>query len=152
MIVEIDDRQSVEVDGDGLVGLAETVLREEGLPARAAVSIHLVTDEEMAACHREALGKLGPTDVLSFPLQAPPPGGSFPADGPPLLLGDVVIAPGFVGRQAASLGVAFSDELALMLVHGLLHLLGYDHHLDAEAEVMEGRERRLLGLVGVERR
>jgi probable rRNA maturation factor len=152
MIVEVEDRQTLAVDRAALTALARTVLREEGLPERAEVTIHLVADEEMAGRNLASLGRGGPTDVLSFPLQPPAPEGGFPAGGPPLLLGDVLIAPAYVERQASSLGVAFEDEVALMLVHGLLHLLGYDHQDDREAERMEGRERELLALAGVEHR
>ena len=69
-------------------------------------------------------------------------------DGPPLNLGDVIICPTVVASNAASAEVEFDDELALMVVHGLLHLLGYDHHEDEEAERMEARERTLLSAVG----
>ncbi len=59
-------------------------------------------------------------------------------------LGDVYICPAYVKRQAEREGVAYETEMALMVVHGILHLLGYDHELDAEAEAMESRERDLL--------
>jgi len=64
----------------------------------------------------------------------------------------VIVAPGYVGRQAKENDVEFEDEMALMVAHGILHLLGYDHIDDADAEMMEQREVELLGLVGVTRR
>ena len=69
-------------------------------------------------------------------------------DGPPLNLGDVIICPQVVASNAAAADVDFGDELALMVVHGILHLLGYDHHVDEEAEHMEERERTLLAAMG----
>jgi probable rRNA maturation factor len=74
------------------------------------------------------------------------------SNGPPLIIGDVIVAPGYVGRQAAENDVEFEDEMALMVAHGILHLLGYDHIDDADAELMERREVELLSLVGVTRR
>jgi probable rRNA maturation factor len=72
--------------------------------------------------------------------------------GPPLMAGDVVIAPGYVSRQAERLAVSVEDEMALMVAHGVLHLLGYDHENEHDAELMERRERELLAKTGRERR
>jgi probable rRNA maturation factor len=74
------------------------------------------------------------------------------ANGPPLSLGDVVIAPSYVQLQADDHDVTFEDEMALMVTHGILHLLGYDHTEDEDAERMEARERQLLALAGRTRR
>lgn len=148
------DRQSHPVDGDELIRLAELALQSEGLPDRCEVTINLVTDDEMADLNRRFMGREGPTDVLAFPLEELVPGRVVQpsAHEPPLLLGDVFIAPAYVARQAETLGVAYADELRLMLVHGLLHLVGYDHVTEEEAAVMEERERSLLSRVGVSRR
>ncbi|GIU92303.1 MAG: endoribonuclease YbeY [Acidimicrobiia bacterium] len=154
MAVTVVDRRGVPADLDDLARLAELTLAEEGLLGGFEVSITLVDEAEMARLNRRYMGGDGPTDVLAFPVEDLQPG-RLPEphpDGPPLLLGDVVIAPDYVERQAAELGVRFSDELRLMLVHGLLHLLGYDHVTRPEAEAMEERERRILAHVGVERR
>jgi probable rRNA maturation factor len=64
------------------------------------------------------------------------------------MLGDVLVAPAYVRRQAEELGVTFDDEMALMVTHGILHLMGYDHEEDFDAERMESRERELLRMVG----
>ena len=93
--------------------------------------------------------------MLAFPLESMSPGAPPPPHGrhgPPVHLGDVVIAPAYVGRQAAELAGSVADELALMVVHGVLHLMGYDHVEDDEAEEMEARERAILAAAGVVRR
>ena len=112
----------------------------------------------IAALNQQFMGRDGPTDVLSFPIEDEViPSGRFPDSGtagpgmtdepgeaPILLLGDVVICPTVAARNAAEHKVALRDELALLVVHGVLHLLGWDHVVDAEAERMEARERHLL--------
>lgn len=134
--------------------LAERVLTAEQLPSDTEVSLHFIETARMAELNEAHLGKQGPTDVLSFPLEDLTPG-SVPEsspDGPPLHLGDVFICPSVVAENAVSFGVGFDDEIALMTVHGILHLLGYDHVDDEDAELMEGRERDILTEVGVVRR
>jgi probable rRNA maturation factor len=151
MDITIADEQDDPLPSLNLEGLARTALEAEDLPDSTQVSIALVDPARMADLNIEYMGKHGPTDVLSFPIEdfsAPP----VPdLDGPPLLLGDVVICPSVVGDNAAAAAVAFEDEMALMVVHGILHLLGHDHVTDAEAELMEQREREILAMVGRER-
>lgn len=153
MNVLVTDEQSEPVDRDHLQDLAARVLAAERCPDGASVAVTLVTDEVIAGYNREFMGREGPTDVLAFPIEdliAGRPPAADP-DGPPLLLGDVVIAPGQVRAQAAEQGVDFDTELSLMVVHGILHLLGYDHVEDGEAERMEDRERSILAEVGMVR-
>lgn len=134
--------------------LAEVVMREEGYPDDAEVTLLFVDESEMASYNHRFLDRDGATDVLSFPVEELIPGVVPDTDpqGPPLMLGDVVIAPAYVKRQAEEMGVTFEDEMALMVTHGILHLLGYDHLEDDEAERMENRERHLLSIVGRTRR
>jgi probable rRNA maturation factor len=108
----------------------------------------------MAAYNERFLDRTGPTDVLAFPVEELLPGvvPDHDPQGPPLMLGDVVVAPAYVRRQAQEYGVSYEDEMALMVIHGILHLLGYDHIDEDEAERMEERERRLLANVGRTRR
>jgi probable rRNA maturation factor len=148
-----DEHPSSGVDLDDIRGWAEATLIAEGFSS-AEVAVSLIADDDMASWNAQALGGQGATDVLSFPLEELTPGRPPVAsgDGPPLLLGDVMIAPDYVRRQAAELGVSVQDELALMVTHGVLHLLGYDHEDDAEAEVMEARERHILESQGRVRR
>jgi len=144
------DEQMDPVDSSDLVPLADLVMRAEGLPEESEVAIVFIDRDEIAAYNEQYLGKAGPTDVLSFPIEDGSPGEPPRRDpeGPPVNIGDVFIAPSVVRDNAARSAVAFEDELALMVVHGLLHLLGWDHEDDDEAVRMEARERELLGSVG----
>lgn len=137
----------------GLDELARLVIAREGFPGEAEVAVHFIDPERMTGLNGRYLGKHGPTDVLALPiedLQA----GEVPAvpDGPPLQLGDIFVCPGVVRAQAANAGVPFENEMSLMVVHGLLHLMGYDHQTNSDAELMERRETELLAEVGLVRR
>ena len=156
MEIRLSNHQDLPVDADALHALAKAVLESEAMPSSTEVGIMLVTDDDMAAHNHRFLGRDGPTDVLALPLA--PPGSEHRQSavragaGLPYALGDVIIAPGYVRSQARRLGIAYEDDMALMVAHGLLHLIGYDHESDVEAEQMESRERRLLAGIGVERR
>ncbi|MGQ0848587.1 MAG: rRNA maturation RNase YbeY [Actinomycetota bacterium] len=154
MTVLVADEHSSDIDLDLIKAWAEAALTAEGYPPGVEVALTLVSDPRMAELHRRALGEELPTDVLSFPIEDLSPGRIPEVDpqGPPLLVGDIVLAPDYVRRQAAELGVQLEDELALLVTHGVLHLLGYDHQQDDEAQVMESREREILGSQGRERR
>ena len=154
MGVFLANEQTEQVDPAALREIAELVLREEHYPKEAEVTILLVSDEEMSGYNARFLDRDGPTDVLAFPLEELIPGVAPDHNplGPPLVIGDVLIAPAYVMRSAAEMGVSYEDEMALMAVHGLLHLLGYDHEDDSDAQRMEERERQILSLVGRTRR
>jgi probable rRNA maturation factor len=123
--------------------LAAFVLCEEGVCRPCDVSITLVEDEEMRALNFEWRGIDKATDVLSLECERP----SDPtlAPGETCELGDIVLAPAYLARQAQEFGATFEHEVTLMSVHGLLHLLGYDHMEEDEARVMEAREDALTG-------
>jgi probable rRNA maturation factor len=152
--VFLADEQGESVDLDQLRRLAELVLSEEGYPSETELTVLLVSDDEMAAYNERFLERSGPTDVLAFPVEELMPGvvPDQDSNGPPLIVGDVLVAPAYVGRQAEQNEADFGDEMALMVAHGILHLLGYDHIEDDDAELMERRESELLSLVGVMRR
>lgn len=154
MSVFLADEQRDAFGLSELHQLAEMVMREEGYPDDAEVTLLFVDESEMAWYNERFLDRHGATDVLSFPVEELIPGVVPDTDpqGPPLMLGDVVIAPAYVRRQAEEMGVTFEDEMALMVTHGILHLLGYDHTEDDEAARMETRERALLSIVGRIRR
>jgi probable rRNA maturation factor len=136
--------------------LARRVLQARGVKGETEVSLLFVDEEAMAALNQQFLGKSGPTDVLSFPIEdepgptgrSPDLGGSGPGvspeEGTLTLLGDVVICPAVAARNAVEHEVPLDDEVALLVVHGLLHLLGMDHEDEVEAERMEALEQRLL--------
>ncbi len=126
--------------------LARLVLEREGLPAGTEVSVTFVDDEEIARLNEEFRGKEGPTDVLSFECDGVDDDLGFPdaVEDAPFELGDVVIAPDVVERQADGFGNTFDQELFVMLVHGLLHLCGHDHIEDDDAAEMAARQRELL--------
>jgi probable rRNA maturation factor len=152
--VFLADEQSESVDLEQLRGLAELVLREEGYPDETELTLLLVDEDEMSAYNERFLNRNGPTDVLAFPVEELMPGVVPEHDptGPPLMIGDVIVAPAYVGRQAADYDVGLDDEMALMVTHGILHLLGYDHIEEEDAQRMEARETELLELVGRRRR
>lgn len=132
------------VDAAELERLAVFAMERLGLPQSAEVSVSFVSDGTIAALNEEYRGKAGPTDVLSFECDGLDDG--FPIDegGSAYALGDILIAPEVAYRQAHDLGERYEDELALLLVHGVLHLCGYDHIDDDEARVMEEQQRKLL--------
>lgn len=149
MNVFFADEQDHPLDTEPLRSIAAGVLEEEGFPPETEVAVVLVGPKEMADYNERFMNRRGPTDVLAFPLEEFQPGRPPVAEpnGPPLNLGDVFVCPFVVRDNSEAAGVAFEDEMALMVVHGLLHLLGYDHTRDEDAERMELRERRLLRLV-----
>jgi probable rRNA maturation factor len=152
MDVLLRDEQDDPLPTEPLVALARAAMRAERLPVDSELAITLVDVETMAGYNREYLDREGPTDVLALPIEDLSEGIEMRVGvGPPLLLGDIIICPRVVAGNASAAGVAFDDEMALMVVHGFLHLLGHDHMIAAEAEAMEKREREILALVGRER-
>lgn len=109
------------------------------LEARGGVTILLTDDDSVAELNERFRGKAGPTNVLSFP--AP--------DNPEDHLGDIALAFGVCAREAAEQGKPLAHHLQHLVAHGVLHLLGYDHLTEAEAEEMEALERRILAGLGV---
>jgi len=122
---------------------------DHGADARPAeVSLVLADDAMVAALNRDYRGKDGPTNVLSFPQQdADAPAGGLP--GMPDMLGDVVIAFGVTAAEAGDQGIPLADHLSHLCVHGMLHLLGFDHIDADEADRMERLETDILGGLGV---
>ena len=116
------------------------------LATRLVIGVRLTDDDEQRRLNRTYRGKDAPTNVLAFPLADladPLPPGS------PLLLGDIVLAFETVRREAAAQGKPLADHLRHLVVHGVLHLLGFDHESEAEAVAMEAREVELLAALGV---
>ena len=153
MNIFLADEQDEPLSTEPLRRLAELVLTEEQLDADTEVTLLFVEDEVIADYNQRFMGRAGPTDVLAFPLEPAQPGTppQRSRGGPPINLGDVVIAPAYVGRAAGERGVDVDNEMGLMVVHGILHLLGWDHQDDNQAEEMERREADLLKRVGLRR-
>lgn len=145
MIHYRNDVRRSGVDGRALVATARKLLRAAG-EEDASLSLSIVGDAAIAALNREHRGKNAPTDVLSFPLRngVPAPGRKAEA-----LLGDVVISVETARRQAAAYDAPLARELERLLIHGLLHLLGHDHHERRERARMEAEERRLAQSIGM---
>ena len=125
------------------------VLSEEGVERPCTVSISIVSDEEIQQVNLEWREKNAPTDVISLEVERPDDPDLAP--GEMCELGDIILAPNFIARQAKEYGTTEADEFRLMLVHAMRHLLGCDHIEDDEAEVMEAREDSLVALLSTDR-
>jgi probable rRNA maturation factor len=153
-----DEQATQPVDTERWQGLAAAVLEAEGVQGECELSVLFVDEATIADLNRRFMGNDGPTDVLSFPIdgEANPPGRWPDNGGPgpdrldddlddlPLLLGDVVICPQVAHANAPSHAGSYDDELALLVVHGILHLIGLDHADEAGRKAMQARERELL--------
>jgi len=153
-----DEQDEVAVDLARWQALALDVLRAQGVRGRAEMSLVFVTETEIAELNGRYMGTAGPTDVLSFPIDAEFAdvvlAAPSPSRGPdrappdlgemPVLLGDVVVCPAVAARQAPDHAGTLDDELALLIVHGVLHVLGHDHAEEDERAAMRARELELL--------
>lgn len=144
--IQVDEPFAAEVDAADLAHVIAAALAAEG---RADVELTLVItdDEAVAALNQQYRGVAGPTDVLSFPAQEPTPG-FVSAPEADAYLGDILIALPFTRRQAAELNRPLAAELRLLTVHGVLHLLGYDHAEEAEEAAMWAKQDAILGQIG----
>lgn len=140
MAVFLADEQRLEADAEDLLAVARHVIEQRRVPADMELSLLLVDEQTIADLNEEHLGKQGPTDVLAFPIDEP--GESLP--GVPSVLGDVVLCPAVAYEQAASLGRTGPQELRLLTVHGILHLLGMDHADPVTEQEMFGLTDQLL--------
>ncbi len=137
-----DDRVDdvTEVDLAVWCRLLADALAAEGVASRAEASLSLVDRARIAELNAEHLGGTGPTDVLSFPIDGAGP----VADEETWMVGDVVLCPEVAAAQAPTHAGSVDDELALLVVHGALHLCGWDHATPTEQAAMQRRERDLL--------
>jgi probable rRNA maturation factor len=161
MMIEIDLEADAEWDSSShwqplARAAAEAAVAESDYPDLAVtrrpveLSIRLSTDDEVQLLNSKWRGKDKPTNVLSFPLAEPYElEAVVDGDSPELMLGDVVLAHGICSAEAVDKGISFDDHAAHLIVHGTLHLLGYDHQDDSAAEDMEAREVRALARIGI---
>ena len=143
MSIDINNESGLPSDEPGLVRLATYALDQLRIHPQAELSILLVDEPTMSAYHEKYMGEPGPTDVLSFPMDElrPPSDDDEPPEG---LLGDIVLCPAVTSRQAAEHGRSAGAEAEYLLVHGLLHLLGYDHAEAAEQAEMFGLKDKII--------
>ena len=134
---------------------AEAAIAESAFPRLASsarsveLSIRLASDEEVRSLNAEWRGRDKPTNVLSFPMVEPAAIADGTRESPEMMLGDIVLAHGICASEAAEKAIPLERHAAHLLVHGTLHLLGYDHHDDAAAADMESRETRALARLGI---
>jgi probable rRNA maturation factor len=149
-MIDLTNESGEPADEAGLVALTRFALAQLHVHPEAEVSILLVDEATMATYHERFMGEPGPTDVLSFPMdELRPPG---PGEEPPLgLLGDIVLCPTVTARQAAAAGRTPQQEADYLLVHGLLHLLGFDHGEPAEKKIMFDLNDALVAAWATER-
>jgi len=154
-----DEQSIVPVDVERWQTLAGSALAMEGVRGGTELSVFFIEKSDMVDLNLEHMGEVGPTDVLSFPIDggevlevvSGPSGGSRGPDRSPpdrgdmpLLLGDIVICPEVAVAQASSHAGTVDDEFALLVVHGVLHILGWDHDTVEKTAAMQEREREIL--------
>ncbi|MCG6934626.1 MAG: rRNA maturation RNase YbeY [Proteobacteria bacterium] len=140
-VVDVQRQVNAGPEGEVLRGWVEAVLAAEGRQDELELTVRIVDANEIAVLNQRYRNKPGPTNVLSFPFEAP--------SGVSLnLLGDLVIAAPVVTEEARRQGKTETAHWAHLVVHGTLHLLGYDHQTAAQAEAMERREIRILHSLG----
>jgi len=161
MMLEIDIESDEEWDSSTDWPLlvrkaAEAAVAESAFPQLAEsgraveVSVRLTSDEDVRALNAHWRGRDKPTNVLSFPMSEQYELEQAEEDGPELMLGDIVLARGVCEREAAEKEIPFERHASHLLVHGTLHLLGYDHGDDRDAAEMESREVRALARLGID--
>jgi probable rRNA maturation factor len=145
MSIEVANESGLDISEVELVSVAQFVLAAMNINPHAELSMVLVDTSTMADLHMRWMDLPGPTDVMSFPMDEVAPGGRPDAPAPgPSLLGDIVLCPEFAMKQAETAGHSLGHELALLTVHGVLHLLGYDHAEPDEEKEMFALQGRLL--------
>lgn len=141
-MIDVNNESGTEVDELGLLQLAEFALAQLRIHPQAELSILLVDEAAMAELHQRFMDQPGPTDVMSFPMDELRPGdGRTVMEG---VLGDIVICPWVAAQQALAAGHNTMEEMMLLTIHGILHLLGYDHATPEQERQMFGLQRQLL--------
>ena len=142
-MIEINNESAISIDETVLLRLTESNLAALYVSPDAEVAIQLVDEGAMEALHVQWMDEPGPTDVLSFPMDELRPGkDGAPSD--PGILGDIVVCPDVAIEQARTAGHSAQEEMLLLVTHGILHLLGFDHAEPDEREVMFDLQRTLL--------
>ena len=139
MGIEIANNSGVACNEDGIVDVAAFALDKMGIHPDSDLGITLVDEDEITKLHIQWMNLPGPTDVLSFPMDELKP---FSASDGPGIIGDIVICPQFAAKQAVNHST--EDEISLLTVHGVLHLLGFDHVEEEEHKVLFGLQDKTL--------
>jgi probable rRNA maturation factor len=130
--------------------IAESAFPQLAVAGRSVeLSVRLAGDEEVRALNAHWRGKDKPTNVLSFPMAEAYELEQADEDGPAIMLGDIILAYGVCEREAVDKGVGMKEHATHLVVHGMLHLLGYDHVAERDATEMEAREVRALARLGI---
>jgi len=143
MNVDVLNESGVEVDATGLTRLCRFAMRRMRLHPATELTLRLVDLATITVLNKQWMGKDAPTDVLSFPMDELTPGRDD-EDSPEGYLGDIALCPQVAEQQAPAAGHSTQDEINLLTVHGILHLLGYDHAEPSEHKEMFGIQGRLL--------
>lgn len=143
MAVEVINETDYQIDLSEFADLADYVLTQMHVSTDSELAVLFIDEEPMADLHRRWLDLPGPTDVMSFPMDELKPGRPD-APTPQGALGDICICPAVAAQQAKGAGHSTVEEMLLLLTHGILHLLGYDHAEPEEKEVMFSLQRKLL--------
>jgi probable rRNA maturation factor len=141
MNIEMVTLTASDCDQGRLISLADYSLNAMGIHPDSELSISIVDVEEMSSLHMQWMDEPGPTDVLSFPMDEMKPNSATTGPG---MLGDIVLCPEFAVAQAKAAGHSLQEELELLTVHGVLHLLGFDHREITERDAMFAKQDELL--------
>lgn len=145
MSIELANESGVDAPAELIIGAARFAVAAMDVNPAAELSLLLVDEDTMADMHVQWMDLPGPTDVMSFPMDELVPGGRPDAAEPgPAILGDIVICPAFAKKQAKEARRSYEHELAMLTIHGVLHLLGYDHAEPEEEKEMFGLQNEIL--------
>lgn len=151
MSIDVNNESGTEVDERAILDIARYALARMRIHPLSELSVIVVDPEAMEQLHIQWMDLPGPTDVMSFPMDELRPPAKDEEEPPQGLLGDIVLCPDVARQQGQDAPTQHSmdEELQLLTVHGVLHLLGYDHIVEAEAEAMEALETRILAGLGI---
>ena len=138
MIIDLENNSGYTCNESLLMSLINFSLTKLGIHPDSEISLRLVSENEMAELHKKWMGLVGPTDVLSFPMDEMLPNSLSNGPG---IIGDIVLCPEYAEKNGKQ---SLSQELELLTLHGILHLLGYDHEEIEEEKIMFGIQEEYL--------
>lgn len=141
MNIELSDLTDSKCDLERLKSIAQFTILAQGVHPDSELNISLLDEDEMSALHLRWMQEDGPTDVLAFPMDEVKPNSATLG---PAMLGDIALCPTYANRNALKVNSSLQNELELLTVHGVLHLLGYDHMKADEKEVMFALQDKYL--------